>query len=260
MPDATRTDPNSDTKDSIVRLELPLRAVEPQDPAASLCAVVVAALDVGDLRMARDAAVGALHLMGRGDLVEHAAPRAGAPLMHRPLRPDRDGCLGEAVYTYRWHERMSAQPHAEPGGRPFDLVMDGLPGHPTQRDAVVAASFAQWLGSHLGRVFLQEARRHAVDARTEAGMRRAFAETWAMADLRRPHVNGGFRLHEGILALAEAVPPHGEPRRRPTCTQRDVEVIEQVAAWLGTDDGRMFTALCEAEIYARTATAPAQAA
>ena len=89
---------------------------------------------------------------GDGD----TAPPPRPELDHVPLRPGRAGRMEETVFLSGWQALMR-RTQAAPLDHP---TRDGFV-RATQRDASLAASFAQWLGTNAGACLVQEGRRLA---------------------------------------------------------------------------------------------------
>jgi hypothetical protein len=106
------------------------------------------------------------------------------PIEHRTLNPDRLKNFGhvnpEAIYLAEWR-RFNRQtpnllnvilaPSPTPSGRSIRFV----PGDVSRRDAVVVATFVQWLGTNVGRGFIAVCQRIVDEAdrlRLEIGVRR----------------------------------------------------------------------------------------
>lgn len=66
------------------------------------------------------------------------------------IHPDA-GNLLEQIYAIQWQDENRIQT-----GRPTPLLAHLLNGQFSERDAQVAATVIQWLGSHVGRSFVQE--------------------------------------------------------------------------------------------------------
>ena len=155
-------------------------------------------------------------------------------LKFEPIRPCRPDIYGEGIFVRLWREYAMAIPRWADGDETVftHLLMD-LPGEPTQRDATVATSFMCWLGTNIGNAFLVGCERHA---KTDSDRCRVHAGVWAWENRRRRGINAGRRLSDAILGDCVSA--------------RDLEVLEVMAAWLGTKDGLTLVAQAQEEINA----------
>lgn len=92
---------------------------------------------------------------------------------HESLHPDRLNNLAEAIYLRRWQKLNEAQPGTDFGRHVLELILSPtrrIPGERnwigeppsyippvSQRDAQVAATVIQWLGTSCGRGFVHDA-------------------------------------------------------------------------------------------------------
>lgn len=66
------------------------------------------------------------------------------PIKHISIRPDRDGVIGEGVFSKRWRDLRAEHPDYDNPEENFPHILWGIIGdRPRQRDATVAASFIQ---------------------------------------------------------------------------------------------------------------------
>lgn len=164
-------------------------------------------------------------------------------LSHAGLRPVRDSVVGEGVFARRWERLMAARPRwaDDDEAAPALAAVLGDLGEPDQRDATVAATFIQWLGTNVGLAFLGRAEqvgKLAMATRIGIGPHML---AWAETNKRVSTVNGGLRQIDCILTPPDA--PRGRynlPERAPDLTLRDHEVIERVASWLDGEEGLRF--------------------
>lgn len=162
---------------------------------------------------------------------------------HQGINPARPDVVGEVVFSERWALLMHRRPSwADPSDEEPALqgVLGDL-GAPDQRDATVAATFVQWLGTNVGSAFLDRAARLRElpwAARNGIGPHML---AWAECNVRRTEVNGGMRAIESILTPA-ATPRCrlGLPVKVADVSLRDLEVVERVANWLDSADGLGF--------------------
>lgn len=179
------------------------------------------------------------------------------PLTHVSVRPDRPDLVGECVFSEQWRDLMAKEPswtgpldHADPC---WTDVFGEMMGEPDQRDATVAATFIQWLGTNVGYGFLLSAENlmRAVGASRPAGFN-PYLALWASRNLRRSGVNFNLTLAELLLAHpSDDRGPHGFPTRPPDLSSRDLELMSRAAAWLDSDGGQAFLQRAKVEIRAR---------
>jgi len=182
-------------------------------------------------------------------------------LDHSPIRPPRDGFIGEAVFAELWKARMDlARDWISPVDRgALGEILDHLEQPVTQRDASVAASFISWLGTNVGSSFLDQTDALSCLVRHDAPS--AYVAEWAAKNRRLRHVNLGWRSIELFMMTKEQSDRVNREGTRPgpgeavDITVRDLEVAEQIAAWLGTTDGRQFCRDAHDEITRREAAA-----
>lgn len=178
-------------------------------------------------------------------------------LDHSALTPPRSGYVGEHVYAQAWTTFMNmlSDGSAPPNEALGDILQLCEP--LTQRHASVAASFVQWLGTNCGLAFVSECRR-AETAQAGCFSRipaRAWLGQWGWSNFRRIGVNGGYRTIEHILASREnyGAGAHGITMlvSAPDVSAEDCETIEQLVAWLPSERGQKFLAVCDLEIEER---------
>jgi hypothetical protein len=159
---------------------------------------------------------------------------------HQPMRPPRKGMIGENVFHAEW-SRLTADTGAM-NSPPNEAFADILGCHPfrlSERTATVAASLVCWLGTNLGRCFLESG---AKLVKTQTCPQSAYLMAWASHNARNSCVNSGRRTLEACLMTDV------EPHRRPELSANDYEAAEHVVMWLGTDKGQQFLKACEKEI------------
>lgn len=166
----------------------------------------------------------------------------GKALVHAPIRPPRD-IVGEQVFSRRWAELMATAPEWD-DPTVLARILWSYPGSVNQRAASVAASFVCWLGTNVGGSVLSQGR-----SLSTAGF--LFGDgvlaAWCVHNARRAGVNGGARAIDMLLRSDD---DFGQ-KRLPAASADDAEVVEHVAAWLGTEAGLAFIAECEGEIRTR---------
>ncbi|WP_321953153.1 hypothetical protein [Paraburkholderia bannensis] len=182
------------------------------------------------------------------------------PLVHAPIRMPRENHIGEQVFYEKWLELM-AQPvpfwddeHPEP-------MLHSVLGHHRksvfgQREATIGATFAVWLGCNAGQSIVYEGRQHRKHLLKSAD---CYLLSWASANRRFTWLNGGARMVEYMLAPDDhfgPIFPYGRGLARiPDLTADDVEAMDQLFGWLGTDDGEAWLVECEAAVQSRQAAA-----
>lgn len=161
-------------------------------------------------------------------------------LHHTPIRPPRD-MVEEQVYARRWADLMAQAPCHE-GRRPLlEHILLSYPAAVDQRAASVAASFICWLGTNVGLSFLQLG--HSIRDNTSCKYD-AYVAAWGARNTRRFAINSGARMIEFLLRTEEQL----DANTFPVVSANDLEVLEQVALWLGSEEGQAFLTGCEAEI------------
>lgn len=174
------------------------------------------------------------------------------PFIHEPLRPARQGCIGEIVYAQQWRDFMGTLPHPDaPHSARLADILHHMPEQLTQRHASVAASFVCWLGTNCGLGFLWEAKRAAKEQ--PRNVERAWMGAWAWQNKRLTWLSGGIRTVEHILAPKDLEVEGdrfwlGALSRLPDVSSSDFEVFEHVVCWMATIDGARFLAHCEVEV------------
>lgn len=162
-------------------------------------------------------------------------------MKHEPIRPVRN-MIEEQVFSRRWKELMGSKEPYESGmiGR----VMKGYPYTIDQRAASVAASFVCWLGTNVGQSYMSLGR--DIQEKTSA-LRTAYVAAWGAQNCRLFGHNSNARQIE-FLTRSQA---DMDKDIFTEVSVKDLEAVEQVALWLGTDEGWAFVAGCEAEIARR---------
>lgn len=173
-------------------------------------------------------------------------------LMHDAARAPRLDILGEVVYAQAWKDLLAYQPGLEQ--QLFEAILCNLTNEPTQRDAIVAASVIQWLGTNVGGQIMTGIRHLAVQQENAFFRCRFYLAAWCQGNHRVMATNHGFRLLELLMAPGDEIDAEtGFPKDVPDLTVRDYEVADHVFYWLGSDDGQAFVDGCEAEIEAQAA-------
>lgn len=175
-------------------------------------------------------------------------PQEQLPLQHEPLRPVRPDVLGEVAYMRIWGEWMGRWAGE---ASDYDLPLQAILRRSvvTQRQASVAASFIRWLGTNIGRSFVEEAERMATQAPFHLPYRRedAFLCEWAIQNklgcMYAPLLST--ELNSVVLCAGASVLAPGAV---PELTLDDCWVIELLVLWLGSEEGARFIASASAEL------------
>lgn len=159
-------------------------------------------------------------------------------LKHVAIRPARD-MIGEQVYARRWLE--FANKECADGRTEFWHVLRAYPYPLDQRAASVAASFITWLGTNVGESFLETANDFKF---SRCILSYAYVAAWSVINVR---TNSNARQIEFLTRTPEEL----EKNVFSEVSARDLEVIDQIALWLGTDAGQEFLSGCQKEIARR---------
>lgn len=167
-------------------------------------------------------------------------------LVHEPINPVRACTPGEGVMMNEWLTLM----HDESTADDWDWE---LPAHPLevilrcpidQRAATVASSFIRWLGTNNGRGYLSRS-----NALKGVHGCQAFLVAWVLENQRQ--YDGHFRMITLLLTKGENFAPLGglaPGGQLADVSDRDNEVIESLASWLGTEQGLEYLQRCDVEI------------
>lgn len=160
---------------------------------------------------------------------------------HTPVNPPREGVVAEEVFTRQWAELVKDDGNIM---NPFNYRFASILPHlsATPRAAKVAASFVRWLGTSIGRAFVEQAEYFV---RRNLSKEEAFILAWTMENLRSTSVNNGVRTLEWILTPTEK---YEATRRAAPVSVEDLEVAENMARWLGSADGQQFLKSCQEEL------------
>jgi hypothetical protein len=89
--------------------------------------------------------------------------------VHQGLRTDRlRGGLAERIYAEEWAKKNTRSSWINHGCTALELILTPagkLPRPVSQRDATIAATVIQWLGTNCGHAFLQETEQRIEDER-----------------------------------------------------------------------------------------------
>jgi hypothetical protein len=150
--------------------------------------------------------------------------------------------MEEEVFARRWKELMESKQPYESGM--ISRVLIGFPYKIDQRIASVLASMVCWFGTQLGKSFLllaQEIREKTSCAH------HSYLAAWGVRNARIFGMNARARQIEFLTRTQGEV----EKETFSGVSVEDLEALEALCIWLGTDDGAAFLAGCEAEIARR---------
>lgn len=179
-------------------------------------------------------------------------------ISHAPSRPVRPDVIGEVVFMDEW-QKLAGRMVLDQNHVIIPFLLNVLRQivytsrkQVTQREAMVAASFIKWLGTNCGNCFLEG----LLIARKQAplmGEREACAERWARENIIDQRT--GLRCIQILLANEKGYVPGILPGlshvgRHVSYSAHDVDVVECVACWLGSDGGLAFVERCKARIKA----------
>lgn len=167
---------------------------------------------------------------------------------HTPISPVREDVVGEVVMMEQWSglvDRLVLRDLDEselvsPLAHILSVPLD-------QRAASVAASFMRWLGTNNGRGYL-----HAGSELLAKHGSNAYLVAWVLENRRFQ----GARTIEHVLAPPGSYVPAGafferKLARKIDINDTDCEVVENIAEWLGSEEGQCFLAESERLICAR---------
>ncbi len=184
-----------------------------------------------------------------------------APLRHEPEVAPRKDVVGERVFAAFWRKEMHAQYDLWGQGSEIDRVnprlrgvLGSFPYELRQMDATLAASMVKWLGTNVGRCFIERALK---DASEEAALK-----AWAVENVGRPGLNFGRTPLDAVLMTeADIAADSGRgllhamfrevPDRK---SMRSADLANRLALWLGSTQGRGFVKKCLAKTDAALET------
>lgn len=159
------------------------------------------------------------------------------PFSNLPAHPARAGLAPEQIFSEEW-AKFCAESHSDLDPPNFVLgsILGSCEHRLKQRDATIAASIITWLGTNIGRHYLEQSETFARSMYKP----HAYLASWVIENVRQSHVNSGYRLLEHCLAV------NGPKAVR--LTAGDLSVAESIALWLGGEEGQAFLAGCEKKI------------
>ncbi|WP_408601551.1 hypothetical protein [Pseudomonas sp. PLMAX] len=167
---------------------------------------------------------------------------------HTPVRPARDGCIGEQIYLKNWisliTEDNGYHPDYDGPNGLLRSIVDPADGIITQRHATVAASMLRWLGTNNGRGLLQKAEHFAQKLGNRPD---GFVAAWAIECRRSNSVNSGLNGPDHVMMPAGSRIPE-------KLSADDLEVMASIMEWISADtvtrvcNGGSFLRKCEADV------------
>lgn len=185
-----------------------------------------------------------------------------------PYLPVREDVTGEVVFSKKWQKLMitnQMQREQEVIGTKvkvddwfvrnessaFPILKVLAYGIPDTHDTRLASNMITWLGTNSGSLYLERAERLV-----EQGLDKkiAYLSAWVDMNIRRgamidrnmvprdglsqtfQRINGLDMIHNPLMTYAHIQ------------SARDVETFDQVATWLGKDDGQKFIQSCQANL------------
>lgn len=184
-----------------------------------------------------------------------------------PYRPVRDDITGEVVFIKKWQNLMIGKsapnlhiPVTDDAPRPHGTVRldqyfvenpeyeDEFPvmhvwrdyGIPTAHDTRMMSNLIVWLGTNAGYVMRDTAQnliKHGTDPK------HAYLMSWHISNIRERGINHNSIYRDTLATKFEA---KTNPPTQPTAF--DLETIEHVCLWLGTERGQKYLHSCEHNI------------
>jgi hypothetical protein len=163
-------------------------------------------------------------------------------MKHVPIRPARN-MIEEQVFARRWEALM------KPSRLPYESsmiarILIGYPYGIDQRVASVLASLICWLGTNVGKSFLDTGRQIRENVPL---IRFPYLAAWGECNARIFGMNSRARQIEFLTRTQDDM----DRDVFQEVSVKDLEALEQLCMWLGSNDGLEFVAGCEAEIGRR---------
>jgi hypothetical protein len=162
-------------------------------------------------------------------------------MKHVPIRPPRN-MSEEQVFVRRWKELMESKQPCESGM--IRRILIGYPYEIDQRVASVLASLVCWLGTNVGKGFLDTGNRIKENVPL---IRFPYLAAWGECNARIFGMNSGARQIEFLTRTQDDM----DRDVFHEVSVKDLEALEQLCMWLGTAEGRSFVEGCEAEVERR---------
>ena len=133
---------------------------------------------------------------------------------HISFQPKRMSNDAERIYAERWKKENERRPAINSGFTALEhiLLPDGqrVPGRVTQRDAVVAASVIQWLGTNCGHCFVMQCEKEIEEARVRHSRWKGVEHSRAYPEAKDEHSTEAEQI---VGKLWSVLPPENEPLR-----------------------------------------------
>lgn len=164
-------------------------------------------------------------------------------MKHVPIRPARND-IAEQVFSRRWEELAGSREPDQLYGCHLHRMLIGYPYQIDQRVASVLASLICWLGTNVGKSFLDTGKRIRENVPL---IRFPYLAAWGECNARIFGMNSRARQIEFLTRTQADM----EKDVFQEVSVKDLEALEQLCMWLGMDEGLAFVAGCEAEIERR---------
>lgn len=184
-----------------------------------------------------------------------------------PYKPVRPEITGEVVYFKKWVKLM-LPPHLDALHAPTNPDLPSPEGYfrtdryfvenperenefpvmniwrdmgiPNAHDTRIMTNFIVWLGTNSG----AEMRGKAQDfIDKNIHQKQAYLLAWNLSNIRARHINHGSIPRDALATKFGDASMAKSPIPKPT--MYDIETIENVCLWLGTDQGQDFITACE---------------
>lgn len=108
----------------------------------------------------------------------------------------------------------------------------------TQRDATIAATLVQWLGTNIGQEFLYQVEMAKIKAKKDMSLEQVFLDVWAEQSLAPPCRNE-YSLLMVLLTSSDKLQDVFHPDYDPI-SEEDINIAKMLIAWLGSEKGQLF--------------------
>lgn len=179
-----------------------------------------------------------------------------------PFRPRPDSDIEQNIFVAKFQELMGdpvqtifyEEGHLEredfAAGIPaFDAITRWMRRYPRPRDAQIAASTVQWLGTNVGNSILMKMQKAAGKLSGMYSASQAYQMVWAdetATDRLVPH------LYKDVILATDyingALAPDKNPHVVPEHTADDDMMMHVMFGWLGSEAGQQYVAHCEETI------------
>jgi hypothetical protein len=163
-------------------------------------------------------------------------------MKHVPIRPARN-MIEEQVFARRWEALM------KPSRLPYESsmiarILIGYPYEINQRVASVLASLICWLGTNVGKSFLDTGRQIRENVPL---IRFPYLAAWGECNARIFGMNSRARQIEFLTRTQDDM----DRDVFQEVSVKDLEALDQLCIWLGREEGKLFISSCEEEIERR---------